>query len=162
MRKKIDNNVDYKIVDFKKIEQIIRDLKTQNKKIVFTNGCFDILHIGHVKYLQKAKALGDVLIVGVNSNESVKRLKGENRPVNDEYHRAYILASLEVVDYVVIFNEDTPYELIKRVKPDVLVKGKDYEGKEVIGSDIAKEVILINFIKGKSTTRIIERIRNAK
>ena len=162
IRNKIDNNVDYKIVDFEKIEQIIKDLKIQNKKIIFTNGCFDILHIGHVKYLQKAKALGDILIVGVNSNNSVKRLKGEDRPVNDEFDRAYLLASLEVVDYVVIFDEDTPYELIKIIRPDILVKGKDYEDKEIVGSDIAKEVILIDFIKGKSTTKIIERIRNVK
>jgi len=162
IRNKIDNNVDYKIVDFEKIEQIIKDLKIQNKKIIFTNGCFDILHIGHVKYLQKAKALGDILIVGVNSNNSVKRLKGEDRPINDEFDRAYLLASLEVVDYVVIFDEDTPYELIKIIRPDILVKGKDYEDKEIVGSDIAKEVILIDFIKGKSTTKIIERIRNVK
>ena len=158
VEKRIDNSVDYKIV--KDIEKIVKDLKSQNKKIVFTNGCFDILHIGHVKYLQKAKALGDVLIVGVNSNESVRRLKGPTRPINDEYDRAYLLASLEVVDFVVIFEEDTPYELIKKVKPDVLVKGKDYEGKEVVGSDIAKEVKLIDFVNGKSTTKIIEKINS--
>jgi D-beta-D-heptose 7-phosphate kinase/D-beta-D-heptose 1-phosphate adenosyltransferase len=157
--RRFDNSVDYKIVDFDKIEHIANDLKKQDKKIVFTNGCFDILHLGHVKYLQKAKALGDVLIVGVNSNDSVKRLKGKNRPVNDEYDRAYLLASLEVVDYVVIFKEDTPYELIKKVKPDVLVKGKDYEGKEVVGSDIAKEVKLIDFIEGRSTTNIINKMK---
>jgi len=116
------------------------------------------LHLGHVKYLQKAKALGDVLIVGVNSDDSVKRLKGESRPVNTQYDRAYLLASLEVVDFVVIFGEDTPYELIKLVKPHTLVKGADYEGKEVIGSDIAKEVKLIEFVDGKSTTATIERI----
>ena len=126
---------------------------------MFTNGCFDILHLGHVKYLQKAKALGDKLIVGVNSNDSVKRLKGPSRPVNDEYDRAYLLASLEVVDYVVIFEEDTPYELIKRIKPDILVKGADYKGKKVVGSDIAKEVRLINFVEGKSTTSIIKRMK---
>jgi D-beta-D-heptose 7-phosphate kinase/D-beta-D-heptose 1-phosphate adenosyltransferase len=157
--RRIDNSVDYKIVDFEKIEKIANDIKAQNKKIVFTNGCFDILHLGHVKYLQKAKALGDKLIVGVNSNDSVKRLKGKSRPVNDEYDRAYLLASLEVVDYVVIFEEDTPYELIKKVKPDILVKGKDYEGKEVVGSDIAKKVRLIDFVEGKSTTSIIERMK---
>jgi len=157
--RRFDNSVDYKIVDFEKIEHISNDLKSQNKKIVFTNGCFDILHLGHVKYLQKAKALGDVLIVGVNSNESVRRLKGSDRPVNDQYDRAYLLASLEVVDYVVIFEEDTPYDLIKKIKPDVLVKGKDYEGKEVIGSDIAKEVKLIDFVEGRSTTKIIEKMR---
>jgi len=156
--RRIDNSVDYKIVDFDKIEHIANDLRAQNKTIVFTNGCFDILHLGHVKYLQKAKALGDKLIVGLNSNESVTRLKGSSRPVNDEYDRAYLLASLEVVDYVVIFDEDTPYELIKRVKPDILVKGADYKGKVVVGSDIAKVVKLIDFVEGKSTTSIIERM----
>ena len=159
IEKKVDNSADYKIA--KDIEIIVKKLKSQNKKIVFTNGCFDILHIGHVKYLQKAKSLGDVLIVGVNSNESVTRLKGPKRPINDEYDRAYLLASLEVVDYVVIFKEDTPYELIKKIKPDILVKGKDYEGKEVVGSDIAKEVQLIEFINGKSTTNIIKKIKES-
>jgi D-beta-D-heptose 7-phosphate kinase/D-beta-D-heptose 1-phosphate adenosyltransferase len=157
--RRIDNSVDYKIVDFEKIAHIANDLRAQNKKIVFTNGCFDILHLGHVKYLQKAKALGDKLIVGVNSNDSVSRLKGSERPVNDEYDRAYLLASLEVVDFVVIFEEDTPYGLIKQVKPDILVKGKDYEGKEVVGSDIAKEVKLIDFVEGRSTTNIIKKMR---
>jgi len=161
-QRRMDNSVDYKIVGFDKIEHIANDLRSQNKKIVFTNGCFDILHLGHVKYLQKAKALGDKLIVGVNSNASVSRLKGPERPVNDEYDRAYLLASLEVVDYVVVFEEDTPYELIKKVKPDVLVKGKDYEGKEVVGSDISKEVILIDFVDGKSTTKIIEKVKNGE
>ncbi|WP_457564947.1 D-glycero-beta-D-manno-heptose-7-phosphate kinase [Caminibacter sp.] len=161
MEKKLDNSADYKILKFEEVEKIVSKLKKENKKIVFTNGCFDILHLGHVKYLQKAKNLGDKLIIGVNSNRSVKRLKGENRPVNDEYDRAYLLASLEVVDYVVIFDEDTPYELIKIVKPDILVKGKDYENKKVVGSDIA-EVKLIDFIEGKSTTGIIKRIKGEK
>ena len=156
--KNIDNSVDYKIIPFEDVENLI----FKNKKIVFTNGCFDILHLGHVKYLQKARALGDILIVGVNSNESVSRLKGPTRPVNDEFDRAYLLASLEVVDYVVIFKEDTPYELIKKIKPDVLVKGADYKDKEVVGSDIAKEVKLIDFVEGKSTTSIIERMRSGK
>ena len=153
--KNIDNSVEHKIISFDEIET----LNIKDKKIVFTNGCFDILHLGHVKYLQKARALGDLLIVGVNSNESVSRLKGPTRPVNDEFDRAYLLASLEVVDYVVIFNEDTPYELIKKVKPDILVKGADYKDKEVVGSDIAKEVRLIEFVDGKSTTNIIERMK---
>jgi D-beta-D-heptose 7-phosphate kinase/D-beta-D-heptose 1-phosphate adenosyltransferase len=157
--KNIDNSVEHKIVKFDEIEEIANFLRKENKKIVFTNGCFDILHLGHVKYLQKARALGDTLIIGVNSNESVSRLKGASRPVNDEFDRAYLLASLEVVDYVVIFKEDTPYELIKKVKPDVLVKGADYKDKEVVGSDIAKEVKLIEFVDGKSTTSIIERMK---
>jgi D-beta-D-heptose 7-phosphate kinase/D-beta-D-heptose 1-phosphate adenosyltransferase len=157
--KNIDNSVEHKIVNFDEIEELSESLHKDNKKIVFTNGCFDILHLGHVKYLQKARALGDVLIVGVNSNESVSRLKGPTRPVNDEFDRAYLLASLEVVDYVVIFKEDTPYSLIKKVKPDILVKGADYKDKEVVGSDIAKEVKLIEFVDGKSTTSIIERMK---
>jgi D-beta-D-heptose 7-phosphate kinase/D-beta-D-heptose 1-phosphate adenosyltransferase len=157
--KNLDNSVEHKIIKFEEIEGLATSIKKENKKIVFTNGCFDILHLGHVKYLQKARALGDVLIVGVNSNESVSRLKGPTRPVNDEFDRAYLLASLEVVDYVMIFKEDTPYELIKKVKPDILVKGADYKDKEVVGSDIAKEVKLIDFVDGKSTTSIIERMK---
>jgi D-beta-D-heptose 7-phosphate kinase/D-beta-D-heptose 1-phosphate adenosyltransferase len=141
------------------IKQLCKNLKKRGKKIVFTNGCFDILHVGHVKYLEKAKENGDILIVGLNSDASVKRLKGEDRPVNGEYDRAYLLASLEVVDYVVIFEEDTPYELIKAVVPDLLVKGGDYKDKEVVGSDIAAEVMLVDFIDGKSTTAVIERIK---
>lgn len=158
-KRRINNSVNYKIIDFYKVKNISNELKNKNKKIVFTNGCFDILHLGHVKYLQKSKLYGDKLIVGVNSNSSVSRLKGSTRPINDEYDRAYLLASLEIVDHVVIFDEDTPYELIKIVKPDVLVKGKDYEGKEVVGSDIANEVKLIDFVTGKSTTNIIERVK---
>ena len=153
--KNIDNSVEYKIIPFEEIDKVI----DRDKKIVFTNGCFDILHLGHVKYLQKARSLGDILIVGVNSNDSVSRLKGPTRPVNDEFDRAYLLASLEVVDYVVIFKEDTPYELIKKIKPDILVKGADYKDKEVVGGDIAKEVKLIDFVEGKSTTSIIERMK---
>ena len=116
------------------------------------------MHIGHVKYLEKAKSFGDILIVGLNSDESIRRLKGENRPINTQSDRAYILASLEVVDYLVIFNEDTPLELIKLIKPDILVKGADYEGKIVVGQNIAKELKLVKFIDGKSTTKIIEML----
>ena len=138
---------------------IVKELKNKNKKIIFTNGCFDILHIGHVKYLEKAKSFGDILILGLNSDRSVRRLKGENRPVNSIDDRAYILASLEIVDYVVIFDNDTPLNLIKRIKPDVLVKGGDYEGKEIVGQEIAKDVKLVKFIDGRSTTKIIQRIK---
>ncbi|KFL34013.1 MULTISPECIES: D-glycero-beta-D-manno-heptose-7-phosphate kinase [unclassified Sulfurospirillum] len=144
----------------KSIEEITRLLHTKkHQKIVFTNGCFDILHVGHVKYLEIAKSFGDVLIVGLNSDDSIKRLKGQSRPINPLEDRAYILASLESVSYVVPFEEDTPLELISVLKPDILVKGTDYEGKEVVGSDIAKEVRLVQFVEGKSTTRIIERIQ---
>lgn len=139
-----------------------KELKKRGKRIVFTNGCFDILHIGHVKYLEEAKSYGDVLIVGLNSDESVRRLKGDSRPVNTEDDRAYILASLEAVDYVVKFNDDTPYTLIKAVQPHILVKGGDYEGKEVIGQDIADELRLVQFIDGKSTTKTIEKIKKGQ
>lgn len=141
------------------IELLVEELKQKNKKIVFTNGCFDILHIGHVKYLETAKSFGDILILGLNSDLSVKRLKGETRPINTQDDRAYILASLESVDYVVIFDEDTPYSLIKAIMPHTLVKGGDYEGKKVVGSDLADELKLVDFVEGKSTTKTINRIK---
>ena len=152
---------DEHIKTWDEISSIISELKNNDKKIVFTNGCFDILHIGHVKYLEKAKNFGDILILGLNSDDSTHRLKGKNRPINTQDDRAYILASLEVVDYVVIFNEDTPLDLIKLIKPDVLVKGGDYEGKEVVGQDIAKELKLVQFIDAKSTSNTIKKIRNS-
>jgi len=133
-------------------------LKKEGKKVVFTNGCFDILHVGHVKYLQEAKSYGDVLIVGLNSDSSVRELKGPTRPVNVQEDRAYILAALESVDYVVLFSEETPHELIKNIGPDILVKGGDYEGKSVVGAEFAKELRLVQFVDGKSTTATIERI----
>ena len=149
----------------KTLEEIVllsSELKKRGKKIVFTNGCFDILHVGHVKYLEEAKSYGDVLILGLNSDESVSRLKGPTRPVNTEDDRAYILASLEAVDYVVKFYDDTPYELIKAVQPHILVKGGDYEGKEVVGQDIADELRLVQFVDGKSTTKTIARIQEGE
>ncbi len=139
--------------------KIISNLKTKNKKIVFTNGCFDILHRGHVSYLDKAKSQGDILVLGLNSDSSVKRLKGEDRPINSEEDRAFVLAALESVDYVVIFEEDTPYELIKALKPHILVKGADYKGKDVVGADLVEELKLIEFIDGKSTTNTIAKIK---
>jgi len=141
----------------KSVEEVVSILANKDKKIVFTNGCFDILHAGHVKYLEEAKSFGDILVLGLNSDESVKRLKGESRPINEWIDRATVLAALESVDFVIEFKEDTPYELIKAIKPDVLVKGGDYEGKEVVGSDIAKETRLVEFVDGKSTTKIIQR-----
>ena len=135
------------------------ELKSRGKKVVFTNGCFDILHAGHVRYLETAKSYGDVLILGLNSDRSVTALKGEGRPINTQIDRAYILAALEAVDYVVIFDEDTPYDLIKAVKPNILVKGGDYEGKDVVGQDIADELKLVQFVDGKSTTKTIEKIQ---
>ncbi len=141
-------------------DEIVALLKNfPNKKVVFTNGCFDILHVGHVKYLEVAKSFGDILIVGLNSDASVKRLKGESRPINQSEDRAYILSAIEAVSYVVEFEEDTPYELISAIKPDVLVKGGDYKDKVVVGSDVAKEVRLVDFVDGKSTTKIIEKAR---
>ena len=148
------------IKTFDEIKTLSSKLHNQGKKIVFTNGCFDILHVGHVKYLEVAKSYGDVLILGLNADSSVRKLKGPTRPINTQDDRAYILASLESVDYVVIFEEETPYELIKLIKPHVLVKGGDYEGKEVVGQDIADELKLVQFVDGKSTTNTIKRIQN--
>jgi len=135
------------------------ELKARGKRVVFTNGCFDLLHAGHVKYLETAKSFGDVLILGLNSDRSVTALKGKERPINIQADRAYMLAALEVVDYVVIFDEDTPYELIKAIKPHILVKGGDYKGKEVVGQDIADELKLVEFVDGKSSTQTIEKIK---
>ena len=148
------------IKSFDEIEKLSKKFHEKGKKIIFTNGCFDILHAGHVKYLEVAKSYGDILILGLNADSSVKKLKGPTRPINTQNDRAYILASLESVDYVVIFDEETPYELIKKIQPHILVKGGDYEGKKVIGSDIAQEVRLVQFVDGKSTTKIIQRIQN--
>lgn len=142
------------------IKIIVNKLKQQNKKIVFTNGCFDILHLGHIKYLEKAKKLGDILIVGVNTDRSVKRIKGENRPVNPEFDRAYLLNALKSVDYTILFDQDTPYELIKLIRPNILAKGNDYKNQEVVGSDIADVTELIEFTESKSTTELINKIKN--
>jgi D-beta-D-heptose 7-phosphate kinase / D-beta-D-heptose 1-phosphate adenosyltransferase len=144
------------------ITLLSKELKVRDKKIIFTNGCFDILHAGHVRYLETAKSYGDVLILGLNSDRSVSILKGKGRPINTQLDRAYILAALEAVDYVVVFDEDTPYDLIKAIKPHTLVKGGDYEGKQVIGQDIADELKLVQFVDGKSTTKTIEKIQQGK
>ncbi len=152
------------IITPKNIKAELSRLKAESKKIIFTNGCFDIIHAGHISYLKEAKALGDILIVGLNSDESVRRLKGKDRPIVNERDRAYVLANLKPVDYVILFDEDTPSELIKEIKPDVLVKGGDYEGKSIAGSDIVEasggKTVLINFIKGKSTSEIIKKIKS--
>jgi D-beta-D-heptose 7-phosphate kinase/D-beta-D-heptose 1-phosphate adenosyltransferase len=153
---------DSHIKTFEEIELLAKELKKRNKKIVFTNGCFDILHVGHVKYLEEAKSYGDILILGLNADSSVAKLKGPTRPVNTQDDRAYILASLESVDYVVIFDEETPYDLIKLIEPNILVKGGDYEGKNVVGQDIADELRLVNFVDGKSTTNTIKRIQDSE
>ena len=147
-----------KIKDFEQIERIAKRLKEQGKRIVFTNGCFDILHRGHATYLQKAKELGDILILGLNSDESITRLKGKDRPINNLEDRAFLIGALESIDFVVPFTQDTPYALIKLIEPNILVKGADYKDKNVVGSDIADEVLLIDFVVGKSTSNLIEKI----
>jgi D-glycero-beta-D-manno-heptose 1-phosphate adenylyltransferase len=135
----------------------------KERKIVFTNGCFDILHLGHIDYLSKAADHGDVLIIGLNTDDSVRRLKGPGRPVNNEQARAEVLASLFFVSAVVFFEEQTPYELIKKVQPDVLVKGSDYKAEDIVGYDIVKakggEVVTIDFLHGYSTTGIINKLK---
>jgi len=150
---------DAHIKNFEDIKKIVERYRANGKKIVFTNGCFDILHVGHVKYLQEAKSFGDVLIVGLNSDASVSRLKGPERPVNLAEDRAYILAALEAVDFVVPFNDDTPYELIKMIQPHTLVKGGDYKGMDVVGTEFASELKLVDFVNGKSTTKTIQKIQ---
>lgn len=157
-----ESTTEHRIKSREALVSTVRRAKKSGKKIVFTNGCFDILHMGHVKYLEKARSFGDLLIVGLNSDQSLRRLKGDGRPVNPQYDRAYLLAALDAVDFVSVFEEDTPYELIKAIEPDVLVKGGDYRGKEVVGSDIAKELRLVDFVEGRSTTAIIERVSNKK
>ena len=144
------------------IIEIRNSLKQKNKKVVFTNGVFDILHAGHVDYLTKSKSLGDVLIVGINSDSSVKRIKGDLRPVVPEQERAFIISSLKPVDYVVIFEEDTPYEVIKAIVPDVLVKGADWSKDKIVGADIVEAVggtvETIGFVNQSSTTNIINTV----
>jgi D-beta-D-heptose 7-phosphate kinase/D-beta-D-heptose 1-phosphate adenosyltransferase len=147
-----------KILTWDKLKKTVVRLKAKNKKVVFTNGCFDIIHIGHVRYLKEAKALGDILIVGLNSDKSVSSIK-PNRPINSQNHRAEVLSSLEMVDYVVLFDEATPYELIKLIQPDILVKGGDWKKDEIAGSDIARETYSLPYVEGVSTTGIIEKIK---
>lgn len=147
----------------KSVNAHFASLKAEGKRIVFTNGCFDILHIGHARYLTEARALGDVLVVAVNSDASVKRLKGHDRPVNCESDRAEMLLALKSVDYTVIFEEDTPYNVITDIIPDVLVKGGDWPEDSIVGADIVKKnggiVRSLPFIEGRSTTTIIEKIQ---
>ena len=139
------------------------DFKLHQQKIVFTNGCFDVLHFGHVHYLLEAKKLGDILVVGLNSDDSVRRLKGPTRPINGEKERAFVLASLAFVDYITLFEEDTPEKLIKVVQPDVLVKGGDYTIDQIVGADFVMQnggtVTTIPFVEGYSSTQIIEQLK---
>ncbi len=152
----------------KALVQIAQKLKSQNKKIVTTNGVFDILHIGHVRYLRQAKKLGDILIVGINSNSSVKRLKGKNRPINNEKDRAEVLSALECVDYILIFSEDNPIQWLSQIKPDIHVKGGDYKThpekiieKEIVEKNNGK-IIILDKVQGVSTTETIEKILSQK
>lgn len=141
---------------------ISKELRENGKKIVFTNGCFDIIHSGHTQYLSKAKQMGDCLFLGLNSDASVKRLKGEDRPINNQDDRAIVLDALKAVDYVVLFEEDTPFTLIKQILPNLLVKGGDYKAEDIVGYDIVTQnggdVVTISFVEGKSTTNIINKI----
>ncbi|KAF0220693.1 MAG: D-beta-D-heptose 7-phosphate kinase / D-beta-D-heptose 1-phosphate [Geobacteraceae bacterium] len=153
---------DTKIKNLDVLVKIIDTERERGTRVVFTNGCFDLLHVGHVKYLQKARSFGDVLVLGLNSDASVRRLKGENRPLIGEAERAHLLAALDCVDYLVIFDEDTPLRLIETLKPAVLVKGGDYTPEGVVGKDVVEtyggRVELVEFVDGKSTTNIIEKI----
>lgn len=152
-----------KVQPLEKAKSLIKKWHQEGHKVVFTNGCFDILHYGHADYLEKAKALGDKLIVGLNTDASVSRFKGPDRPIQDQESRARIMASLQVVDLVVFFDEDTPFQLISSLLPDVLVKGSDYLAENIVGSDVVKknggEVKTIDFVSGYSTSRIIEKIK---
>jgi len=152
-----------KIIDYKDLIPTLTYWGLKNKKIVFTNGCFDIIHRGHIEYLAQAANYGDVLIIGLNTDNSVKRIKGESRPIQDQYARAITLAALHFVSAVIFFDEDTPYELIKKVQPDILIKGSDYKAEDIVGYDIVKakggEVITIDFIPGYSTSSIIEKLK---
>ena len=146
------------------ISKIALELKLNSKKIVFTNGCFDVIHSGHIHYLTQAKKLGDILVIGLNTDDSVTRLKGKDRPINNQFDRATVLSALKPVDFVVYFDEDTPLELIKIINPDVLVKGADYKIEEIVGAEFVQQnggqVITINFVEGKSSTSIINKLKS--
>ena len=164
MRTELEQSLLNKITDLPSLKSKLSEWKGDGKKVVFTNGVFDLLHVGHITYLAKAAELGDKLIIGLNSDASVKKIKGEDRPVNDQNSRAMLLAALFFVDAVVVFEEDTPQQLITALLPDILVKGADYEIENIVG---AKEVIAnggevktINFVDGYSSTSIIQKIKD--
>ena len=152
-----------KIINKDSVTPLLTYWRLKNYKIVFTNGCFDILHRGHIEYLAKSASLGDILVVGLNTDESVRKIKGPERPVQDEETRAMILASLTFVKAVVFFNEETPYNLINKVKPDILVKGADYKKEDIVGADIVEsnggEIVTVNLTEGFSTSSIIDKIK---
>ena len=159
---RLHGDSDFKIHDRAMLSRILEQERLHDRRVVFTNGCFDLLHVGHVKYLQKARQLGDLLVLGLNSDASIRRLKGPKRPLIGEEERAHILAALDCIDYVVIFDEDTPLELIKMLRPQVLAKGGDYTAEEVVGKELVESwggrVELVQFVDGKSTSRTIEKI----
>lgn len=148
-----------KITTISRLKKEIACLRKKRKILVFTNGCFDILHPGHIKVLQQAKKKGDILIVGLNSDVSIKKIKGAYRPVLNEQARAQLLAALTPVDYVILFNEPTPYELLKKIKPDILVKGGDWDSSRIVGRNIVKKVYRVKLQPGYSTTAIIKKIQ---
>ena len=155
-----------KIYTWETLQQQLQKWREQDLKIVFTNGCFDLVHLGHVDYLEKARNLGDKLVLGLNTDASIKGLKGEERPLQDEMSRARIMASFLFVDAVVLFSEPTPYNLINLVQPDILVKGDDYSPENIVGADIVKakggEIKTIPFVKGYSTSNIVAKIKKQK
>jgi rfaE bifunctional protein nucleotidyltransferase chain/domain len=155
-----------KILSLPQAIAIVAEWKKNGNKTVFSNGCFDIIHAGHVDYLEKAKQKGDYLIIGLNTDQSVSRIKGKDRPIVDEVSRSRVLAALEFVDAVVLFDEDTPYDLIKNLKPDILVKGKDYNISNIVGADLVLEnggkVETIELTEGLSTTIVVNKIKNLK
>ena len=153
-----------RVLNREEASKLIEELKKQGKQVVFTNGCFDILHVGHMTYLEEAKEFGDYLFVGVNSDESVKRLKGPTRPINSEDDRAELLAGLKAVDYTVIFTEDTPVELIGELKPSIHVKGGDYKKEDLPETKVVESyggrVEIVSLVEGKSTSNVVKKIQN--
>jgi rfaE bifunctional protein nucleotidyltransferase chain/domain len=155
-----------KVITDDNLEALLAYWRLKDEKIVFTNGCFDILHRGHAEYLAQAASLGDILLIGLNSDQSVKKLKGDPRPLQDEYSRALLIASLRFVTGVILFDEDTPYRLIQRVVPDILVKGGDYKEEDIVGADIVREnggeVVTVDFTDGYSSSNIIDKMRQSR
>ncbi len=158
LRDKVFINTEYAL-------PLVEEWKNNGERLVFTNGCFDLLHIGHVLYLEEARSLADRLIVGLNADASVHRLKGPGRPIQDEYNRSHVLAALESVDMVILFSEDTPYQLIRQISPDILVKGGDWKVEDIVGSDLVLgrggRVVSLKYVEGYSTTSIEQRILNS-
>jgi len=150
-----------KVKKLNELKKILNRLKKEGKKIVFTNGCFDILHPGHIKVIKEAKSKGDILVVGINSDSSVRKIKGPQRPILDERARAKVVSALEDVDFVIIFKQSTPLNLIKAIKPHYLVKGSDWEKKNIVGRDLVKKVFTVKILKGYSTTEIVNRIKES-